>query len=185
MESAQTVAAAVLAQVLDALHTAGLGADIRTDYVAVGTAVWDDCCGQLVVAPERVYRTNPRLGPFPTEGGSDGDCAGNPIAIDLNVLLVRCVPTVDDAGNAPAPADIEAAYNLVLAEAAVVWNVLVGPDIVGDNDGWGGEWDRANVSQTWVGAEGGCIGTESRITLGIPFNEFCPPVPIPSGEAGE
>ena len=34
-------------------------------------------------------------------------------------------------------------------------------------------WERANQGQTFVGAEGGCIGVETRITVGVDGELWC------------
>lgn len=182
MESPYTVAAAVLAAVHDRLVECEAD-PVSTQYVAVGQAVWDDPCGQLVVAVERTFRT---VDPFPTEAVSDAVCAGNPIGVDVVVLLVRCMPVIDDAGRAPAPSVLDATSASIYRDAAIVWNVLAGFDLLGD-DGFGEpEWERGNLAQTFTGADGGAIGIESRVTLGVPAHLWCqecpPPVEVPGGD---
>ena len=137
-------------------------------YVAAGEIAWDDCCGMLVVAPERIYRSQV----FPTENGNEELCFGGYLVVDLLVLIVRCVPTVDDRGRAPSANALQAAYRNVIEDAAVVWNTVTGflPD----------EMVRANVAQTFVGAQGGCIAAETRFTIGVEQTGFaicCPPEP--------
>lgn len=169
METPRTVAAAVLAHVEEAL-TEGGAAPISTAYVALGEVAWDDCCGQLVVAIERVYRT---VEPFPSEATSDVRCAGLLIAVDVVVELLRCLPVLDDSGNAPTPEALDAAYEPIYRDSALVWNALASADLLGD-DGYGDPvWDRANLNQTWIAPQGGCIGTETRVTLGIPSDVWC------------
>lgn len=147
-----------LARVADALSACGRPA--TTAYVAAGLVAWDDCCGMLVVAPERVFRT----AVFPTEGPDENGCYDGLIAVALVVLLVRCVPVVDDRGHAPATADLSDAYAELLADAAVVWNELMA---------WPRDWESSGLAQTYVGAEGGCIGVETRITVGVDQDAWC------------
>ncbi len=139
------------------LVRAGLAgsAPITTGYVGAGFVAWDDCCGQLVVAPERVYRSER----FPVEFAELERCSAGFLVIDVVVLLVRCVPVVDDQGHPPAVAALDGAYAAVLADAATVWQVMAGP--LPDN------WERAGLNQTFLGAEGGCIGVETRMKVGI------------------
>ena len=141
---------------------------ISRTYVAAGEIAWDDCCGMLVVAPERVYRSEV----FPTENGDEELCFGGYLVVDLLVLIVRCVPTVDDRGRAPSANALQAAYRTLIEDAAVVWNLVTGP--LPD------EMVRANVAQTFVGAQGGCIAAETRFTIGLEQTGFaicCPPEP--------
>jgi hypothetical protein len=123
-------------------------------YVAAGEIAWDDCCGTLVIAPERVYR----VGAFPAEDTTEDLCADRYLAVDLVALIVRCVPTVDDRGRAPTSSALQAAYRNIIEDGAVVMNAVMGP--LPDR------WERAAVSQTYVGAQGGCVAVETRWTIG-------------------
>lgn len=152
--STHTVATHVLCCVQDALTNANR-AEVQRAYVAAGAVAWDDCCGMLVVAPERVFRSVT----FPVEMTDRELCFGGSLVVELVVLLVRCVPTVDDRGRAPSGHALDAAYRDLLEDAAVVWNAV----LCCDND----EWERAAISQTFVGAEGGCVGVETRIVVGL------------------
>lgn len=164
-----SVAAAVLACVQAALQAAGRPAGVT--MVAAGGLVVDDCCvGVLLVAPERIYRT---IEPFPTEALADGQCEDTPIAVDVVVQLSRCVPVIDDRGNPPSTSEQEAAMSALLLDAAVVWNVLAGWGVLGEDSAGDPAWERANLSQLFLGAEGGCIAVESRVTLGIPQVTWC------------
>lgn len=148
---------------------------ISRAYVAAGEIAWDDCCGMLVVAPERVYRSQV----FPSESTDEELCFGGYIAVEYVVLLVRCVPTVDDRGRAPSAADLQAAYDSLLGDAAVVFNALTSPlpeYLV-----------RSTVAQSFTGAQGGCIGVESRLVIGFEQDRFAicctEPVPHEPGDA--
>lgn len=136
---------------------------VTVTYPGVGLVAWDDCCGQLVVTPERIYRTME----FPVEDTTDERCYGGTIAVSLLATLVRCVPVPDDSGRPPKPAALAAAHKIVLDDAAVVWRAMSGPlepDL---------EWERAGLSQSFVGAEGGCIAIESRVTIGVESEQWC------------
>jgi hypothetical protein len=137
------------------------GADeVTTTYPGVGLVAWDDCCGQLVVSPERIYRSQE----FPLEDTTDERC-GLWIAVALTATLVRCVPGPDDRGTPPSATVLAEAHKSILDDAAIVWRSMTGPL---DPD-----WERSSVSQTFVGNEGGCIAIESRVVIGVPQSEWC------------
>lgn len=136
---------------------------ITTAYSGAGLVAWDDCCGQLVVTPERVYRTQE----FPIEDTTDERCSGGTIAVQLLATLVRCVPSPDDSGNPPNSAALSAAHKRILDDGAICWQAMsspLDPDL---------EWERAGLAQTIVGGEGGCIAIESRVTIGVEANVWC------------
>jgi hypothetical protein len=159
--SALDVCELYLTRSRDALEACG-SEPITASYVAAGLIAWDTCCGLLVAAPERVYRS----AAFPVEGTTDYVCESSFLVVDLVVLLLRCVPTVDDRGSPPPVSDLSAAYGAILNDAAVIWNVVVGelPD----------GWQRANVDQGFVGAQGGCVGVETRLSVGLAQSVWCP-----------
>ena len=133
---------------------------ISTSYIGSGQIAWDDCCGTVVVVPERVYRSQE----FPTEDTNEVICFDGMIAVDLTVILLRCVPVVDDRGRAPSQTALQTAYGNLLGDAAVIYNALTGqfPE----------HWERTNPAQTFVGAQGGCIGVETRIIIGLEQSQF-------------
>lgn len=130
-------------------------------YVAAGAIAWDDCCGLLVVAPERVYRT----ARFPQEGPDARGCYDGLIAVSIIVLLLRCVPVLDDKGQPPPVSELDAAYNDALIDASVIWDALASIQ----------SYETASQEQQFVGAQGGCIGIESRIILGVDGETWCGP----------
>lgn len=147
-----------------ALDDCSRGAISRA-YVAAGQVVWDDCCGMLVVAPERVFRSVA----FPQEANDREICFGGTVVVSLVVLLVRCIPGASATGAPPSAAVLSAAYSEVMEDAAVVYNAVVGPLPDG--------WERSNPTQTFVGAEGGCIGVETRVIIGVEQDRFAICVP--------
>jgi hypothetical protein len=153
------VASWVLATAKTALEDCGRD-PISTSYVGAGEIAWDDCCGTLIVVPDRVYRSQE----FPSEDTSEVICFDGFIAIDFAVTLLRCVPVVDDRGRAPEDTALAVAYADLLGDAAVIYNALTGafPEY----------WERTNPSQTFLGAQGGCIGVETRITIGLEQSRF-------------
>jgi hypothetical protein len=136
---------------------------VTTTYPGVGIVPWDDCCGQLVVGPERIFRTVS----FPTEVATDEQCYGGDIAVSLLVTLVRCIPVPSSKGRVPTAAAIAAAHKNLLDDAAVVWKSVTAPYPVEY------EWERALVDQQFVGASGGCIAVETRLTVGVSAEQWC------------
>ena len=153
--SPQSVSNWLLCLIDEALVQAGRDT-INRAYVAAGQIAWDDCCGMLVVGPERVYRSVV----FPSEANGPEYCDKGDLTLDLVVVLVRCVPVVNDRGQAPSSTDLNESYQSLLEDAAIVWNTIDCADLPSD-------WQRANLSQTFVGAQGGCIGVETRVTIGL------------------
>lgn len=176
METPYTVCSIVLAYVRDALDKAGRGVGVAT--VAVGALVVDDCCdGILAVAPERIYQTTD---PFPYEliamEARHGlrVCEEAPIAVDVSVALFRCVPVLNKAGNGPPDQDVvEGVYAEVLRDAAIVWGVVNGRELLGDDGTGEPVWLAARLSQTFTPAEGGCVGIETHVTLGVGQTGWC------------
>lgn len=154
--SSHDIAAWVLTTVQNALVDCDRE-PINRAYIAAGQIAWDDCCGMLVVAPERIFKS----ARFPEQNASEELCWGGYIAVELLVLLVRCVPVVDDRGRPPSAAALQTAYQELIEDAAVVYNACL-TSLPYE------EWERALPVQTFVGAEGGCIAVETRLTLGIP-----------------
>ncbi len=132
--------------------------EVHRSYAGVGEIAWEDCCGQLVVVPERTYRYEV----FPVESVNEERCVDE-VGISLLAILVRCVPTLTDSGGMPSVDEQAAAARRVMADKATIWNLITStfPD--------GGEWwERAAVSQTVNGPNGGCVAIETRWTVGVP-----------------
>lgn len=140
--------------------------------VAVGGVMAVDCCvGLLVVAPETVFRTSHTAFPLPLQ--FDDVCDDPIIAIGLLVIANRCLTPVDQRGNPPARRKQENSHSVVLKDAATVWKVLaddpvLGVDVVGDP-----LWLRSGLTQLYTANEGGCYGTETRVTFGVPSAMWC------------
>ena len=170
METPYTVAAAILAEVLEAF--AAQSVTIGHSMVAVGAVMLDGCCdGSLIVAPERVYRIDSTAG-FPAEASVDGRC-GNLIGVDMLVRVDRCVPVIEAGLNGrikvPSDAAQEEAFRIVLRDAAIVWNAVVSEAMLGEDE----EWERASVVQRYDGPQGDCLASETRFTIGIDKDSWC------------
>jgi hypothetical protein len=134
---------------------------VTTTYPGVGLVAWDDCCGQLVVSPERIFRSVQ----FPTEDTTDEKCYAGIIAVDLLASLVRCVPVPNDRGMPPSASELASAHKRLLDDAAIVWQA-----VTGDLDS---EWERSGVAQTFSGGQGGCVAIETRLTIGVDSSTWC------------
>lgn len=155
----------------DALTAAGTPID-REDLerpsrvgIAVGQIIWDTPCpGQLHAGVEREWRYLA----WPNEAiGNEGPCMDGYIGLDVMVLLVRCIPGMDDSGNPPNADAANAAYDLILEESKIVMTTLAAGD-------YGDDWQRARLSQTWT-ALGDAVGVETRISLGLDIDAWCDP----------
>ena len=143
---------------------AACGSDpITTAYVGAGLAPWDDCCGQLVVTPESMFRSSA----FPAESATDDHCDGATIAIGIVATLVRCVPTLSDSGKGPSAEQINVAHKKVLDDAAIMWRAFTSPMPVEN------EWDRAQVRQVIIDTTGGCVAIETRCIIGVESSRWC------------
>lgn len=163
MDTPYTVASTVLAQVLDALIVCER--PVAVALVTVHPVAVDSCCaGLLAVQVQRVFRT---IRPFPTEALNDDQC-DEQIAVTLNVSVFRCVPTVSDTGHPPSIAAQEQAAAELLDDAAIVWRVLADDAVLTD-----AEWERGTLAQTFTNAEGGCVGVETTVTLGLNSTVWC------------
>lgn len=156
------VCESVRAVVLARLEACG-SEPITTSYSGVGLIAVDDCCGQLVVAPERVFRSEE----FPLEATTDERCGAATVGIEMLVTLARCVPSPDDRGRAPSAAELSLAHKQILDDAAIVWAAVTDASVLDV------EWDRAGVSQTFSGNEGGCVSIDTRLVVGISAAQWC------------
>lgn len=137
--------------------------EITHAYPGIGVPVWDNVCGQLVVTPERVYRSST----FPTEDTTDERCEQGSIAVTVLAQLVRCVPTIDSQGRAPSQARLAEAHKRILDDAAIVWNAMSAPLPTAY------EWERAYLRQTPVVPSGGAVAIETRATIGMEAWKWC------------
>ena len=152
----------ILARIAGALEAAGR-AEVTTSYVGAGQIAWDDCCGQLVVNPERIYR----YVEFPNEmTDAEAACYVGEMALVVSIVLLRCVSVLSDSLEPPSEDSLREDHARIHADATVIWG-----SVNGSWDEYG--WQRAQVSQAFIGAEGGCIAIETRLTLGLGQDDWC------------
>lgn len=132
--------------------------------VVWGQPVWDQCCdGQLTVFVERVYVADN----FPqTESGSI--LCSAPLAGDFVLQLIRCVPTVDDNGNAPSCDELSESARKLLQELYISERALICCLAAYKKK------RRFTVRDARpVGPQGGCAGFEIRFSV-----ELVDPIPV-------
>lgn len=164
-QSAYDVGLDVLERLTEAFDEAGRLPATR--MVISGDAIFDECCdGVLLVRPSRIYHATY---PFPTvvPAGFTGEKL---IAVELIIYTARCVPVIDDEGNAPPVEEADEATRSILNDAAIVWSQL--------NEGFGvDEYDEPifevfGLEQEAVPDQGGCGARETYVTIGFPCDRW-------------
>lgn len=130
-------------------------------FISAGPPVWDveACCsdGQLTANIERIYT----FGNFPVQASGVNLCQ-TPLAVDVNVTLLRCFPTLKDDGNAPSSAELQLASEAVYRDMYLLTNgLLCCLSRTGKRRNF--VFRQARV----VGPQGGCVGTEFLFTVEI------------------
>lgn len=160
-ESPIAVAEVLLGRVQAALEACSTSEPLAAAYVVIGELAWDECCGILAAAPLRVFRSST----FPTPAVDATNCETSLLAVEVAVILLRCAPIIDAQGNLPSIEDMSTSFTATSNDAAVVYDALTGDLPKG--------WERANVEQTFTGADGGCIAIDTRLTIGLPQSDWC------------
>lgn len=99
-----------------------VGGSIEHAFVSPGPPA-TDCLPQLAVyagTPVMRADTSP-LSP-PLVGGNRDVLSGSVNLVNLTCVVVRCAPTIEEAGEIPAVADIEAAAQQVTEDVWAIWN---------------------------------------------------------------
>ncbi|MET7981699.1 MULTISPECIES: hypothetical protein [unclassified Streptomyces] len=154
--------------------------------VVPGQPAWDTCddpCGeaattggQLTVNVARMYASS--LDTFPSTEARDQAVRGKRgcklpglTAVELVITVLRCVPTPNDQGCPPSCEDLAAAARVINFDAVSVLNALdcCLPALGVRRQGL----LYVIGAQRQVGPEGGCAGTEQRVTVGL-VNCKCP-----------
>lgn len=151
-----------LQAVVDALAASG-AEPVALSYVGVGTPALDGRCGQLVVVPAIVYKSDP----FPAALAGVDECAAATIAVQLDVTMTRCVPTIDAQGRPPKPEAIASAHATIMTDQSIVWAAMNAAPPVEY------EWETALHSQQPIDAQGGVAGFVDSITVGIEPARWC------------
>lgn len=147
------------------------GVPTRVCVPVAGEIAWDACdCGQLAVTTPRLYPSRV----FPAESVEDAeqDRCGTPyLGVPYTVSILRCAAGMDDDGNPPTCEQ--------LAADALVWH----QDAAAVRRGLGcclQELEAQDRILGWVlgpttavGPQGGCVGSETVVTVALP-NCLCP-----------
>lgn len=144
--------------------------------VTPGKPAWDSCCdclpdgqhgGQLTVHVEQVWPY--QEWPDPATGRDMHKCApaGMGLAADLVVTLLRCTPTVSDQGFPPGCDQLQESARVTHVDQMVVAAAVTCcfPEALPARRG-----KRRRVllrESRVVGPEGGCVGSETRVTVDL------------------
>jgi hypothetical protein len=130
--------------------------------VVPGAAIaWDDCCGQLAVAVSRTYLSDNfplEFAAGPQQLGAGSPCGPAWLVAELAVQVVRCAPTLDDAGNPPSCIALDTSAQETLADAWLVRRaVTCRLAQLADVDQL---VDYRVGAQLLLGPEGACVGSQ-------------------------
>lgn len=123
-------------------------------YVSIGLPALD--CEQLVVSIDRIVGHE----------GNPGSESNNPVrclimrAVELTVWLVRCVPTLDDDGNAPSAESIDDSSELIAGDPQAILTALLGAYRDGDV---GSTWGVVFLDWRALTPQGGLAGGAQRL----------------------
>ncbi len=160
-----TVVQELTSRVASALATTPAGSPGRSCAVA-GTLAWDDCqCGLLAVTIDHMYPSVI----FPEPAG-DLDlvrpCPPPYLAVDLTVTVLRCAPVPASDGLGPSCDALSAAaldwvwdVDAVAGAVACTVTALLAADTIAD---------FTIHEQSAAGPDGGCVGSGTRLTVGVP-----------------
>jgi hypothetical protein len=159
--------------------------------VVPGEPAWDGCedgCdpvpadpdsagGQLTVNIVRAYESTPAR--FPSETRvvrSLKVCEATVMAFELDVTLLRCVPSgVDENGCPPSPEELQEAAGVLAADMLVVRSGIeccYAGTLVGPRNRSGRRYILGPA--TVLGPQGGCVGFVQRVTVEFADTICCP-----------
>lgn len=143
--------------------------DINRQCVVPGEIVWDNCqCGQLVIAESRRFPSNA----FPLEQvDHTAECGAAWLVLDAKLNLTRCAPAIDVNGNPPKCVDLTASAKQLSKDMTDIRQAV---ECCLD-----GMYNANQIiayelgAQEIVGPEGGCVGSELTIFIGVPNGCGC------------
>jgi hypothetical protein len=154
-------------QVATALNTAvynALTVKPSRSSVVPGAIVWDDCsCGLLATSWSMTYLSEV----FPSEATTvNGNCEAPWEVTEFVTQLLRCTPSPDSRGAAPSPKVLSDSAlvlatdgNIMERSTSVALCALKADDSI---------VDYLVGRRMSVGPEGGCVGSELRVLVGLP-----------------
>ena len=135
-----------------------------------GDIAWDECqCGSFTQSSGPFLYSNDGREPAPFFG--DANCGPFFIGVDVTALILRCAPSVTEAGASPDPGDLAAASRQWHEDAAALRQAVVCclRELLdaGSIDNW------QIVSQGPQGPQGGCVGSQLVYRVWLPYCEDC------------
>jgi hypothetical protein len=131
--------------------------------VVPGAIAWDECdCGQLSVSIVQTWPSRSFPGD-PASGSQTQDACGVPYLVaQLTVQVARCAPNPDGSGSVSCQAlergaQVVAEDGMAIREAA-----FCALQFLKDRDD-----DFIVRGQTVIGPEGGCMGVEQSVIVGV------------------
>jgi hypothetical protein len=166
-----TVTGALRDCVRDALAATDAGTPDRVCNVP-GLLAWDDCeCGVLAVTVDRIYQSATFPNPASDQQLADVQCSVPYLAVDMTVTVLRCAPSPQGRELAPSCDTLAAAalswfvdMDTVRAALGCCLADLYSADTV---------LGFALRDTTPAGPDGGCVGSETHLTVGV-VNCLCP-----------
>lgn len=143
-------------------------------YNGAEAVTYDDCCdGQLWAVWSRTIPSDWRVQAFGRYPSSSPRTAAQAsgcfqlIAMDFEIGLVRCAPTLQDNGEPPTEAEIEESAMLQHEDAWIILRTVLCTLA---------EWDQGGVFTAWeqqqpLDDDGGCVGSVMRFSVG---HSICP-----------
>lgn len=147
--------------------TGTAGGEAGRVCVYPGLIAWDDCeCGQLAGSITKTFLSDNFPLPFTGRGhGETTSCTPAYHVVEMVVSLVRCAPSPQGDDIAPTCAALAAAAKVWAADAAIVIRgVLCELEEFKDI---GTIIDYRVDTQTPVGPQGGCVGTDTHFLVGF------------------
>lgn len=174
---------AVLTATLDEVLDEFDAATCRTFVAPGASAVWDVCCPCARDAEGQAWVAVQSYGPsdtFPNLSNAPLRCKPDQYVATVDVGVLRCASTVDDAGNAPS-SDllIEEAQKVSRDRTLVQYALLC--RFAEEADLYPGEIALG----TWVplGPQGGCVGGQTTVSF-VTGGCRCTPTPPPPPTSG-
>ena len=163
-----TILNGILIEVNNRLAETEAGQPMRV-CVYPGLIAWDDCtCGQLAGSIIRMYPTESFPLPFSAhQHGESFSCPPPYVVAEMVISLVRCAPAPMGSALAPSCEALDAAAQTWTIDAAVARaGVLCRLQEYKDNNEI---IDYRFETQTPVGPEGACVGTDVMALVGLPL----------------
>lgn len=162
------VALAALRDAISDALAATVGGSVDVVDVVPGSIAWDscDCGGQLSVTWTRMYLSDR----FPTDlAGADvlraSPCDSAYLVVDVTAQVLRCAPSPADGQLTVSGDALDAAAQVLADDAAVTLDAAACR--LAELVDTGTISDYQVRSQTAVGPQGACVGTELNLVLAV------------------